>query len=589
MPRLTLRWKLLLFAVAIAVVPILVAGRTMIRIGEDELKSSANEQLLGVASELSREINDVFEGSWLGPLLLIRNAIDDDQLGVEEKIAILTLGISDIADIVALQITVDGADIPLIVTKDDFSKSLQAAGLDPLEVLRVSPEQVRALRESEIVVAEDAIYVPESDNWLATIVLPLRSRIAGADAVLSARIDLHRLWQIIYGNPFTKVGFLTVVDRKGREVLNAGQRDLSHHAMVADAMTLLSSSTRSLGVAPYARPDGEVMLGAYAFPRPFRWALLVELRQRDAYLAVEKMTRSLVLWGAAGLAVAVLGAIALAFGISRPILEIDRVAGEVAKGNFAVRVLRGVRLNDEIGDLARRMNAMIVGLAERLQLEKFVSLGTITAIRGAEQYGVRLGGARHRATMLFCDIRGYTAFAEQHEPDLVIDVLNFYFQHLAGLVKEHHGDIDKFVGDQILAVFAGEGGEGYAVRCALAMQAKMSELSADRPSWNLAVGVGINTGDVIMGAMGSVERMDYTVLGDAVNVAARLCSLAERGQSLVSQTTFEAIGEITDLRIEALAPIQLKGKRDPVQLYQVCPNPTVGLVAERDTCAVEAD
>ena len=97
MPRLTLRWKLLLFAVAIAVVPILVAARAMIRIGEDELKSSANEQLLGVATELTREINDMFERSWLGPLLLIRNAIDDERLGVQEKISLLTLGLSDIA------------------------------------------------------------------------------------------------------------------------------------------------------------------------------------------------------------------------------------------------------------------------------------------------------------------------------------------------------------------------------------------------------------------------------------------------------------------------------------------------------------
>ena len=138
MPRLTLRWKLLLFSVAIAVVPILVAARTMIRIGEDELKSSANEQLLGVATELTREVNDVFERSWLDPLILIRNAIDDDRLGVQEKIALLTLGLSNIPDIVALQITLEGADLPLLVTKDEFSQNLRTAGLDPLATLRTT-------------------------------------------------------------------------------------------------------------------------------------------------------------------------------------------------------------------------------------------------------------------------------------------------------------------------------------------------------------------------------------------------------------------------------------------------------------------
>ena len=147
----------------------------MIRIGEDELKSSANEQLLGVATELTREINDVFERSWLEPLLLIRNAIDDERLGVQEKIALLTLGLSNIPDIVALQITLDGADLPLLVTKDDFSQRLRDAGLDPLAVLRMPPDgsSRRSCRTGDLA-APDVIYIPETDDWLATIVLPLQ-------------------------------------------------------------------------------------------------------------------------------------------------------------------------------------------------------------------------------------------------------------------------------------------------------------------------------------------------------------------------------------------------------------------------------
>lgn len=579
MPRLTLRWKLLLFAVAIAVLPILVAARAMIRIGEDELKSSANDQLLGVASEVAREINDVVERSWLSQLTLIRNALDDDRLGVQEKIALLTLGISDIPDIVALQITLDASDLPLVVTQDGFSERLRAAGLDALEVLRVPPDEVRRRRESGEIFVEDATHVAATDDWLATVVLPLRSTMAGAAAILSARLDLQRLHEIVQSNPFTSTGVLTVVDRAGRDVFQAEPRDLRGYPIVAEALSLLTSTSRSLGVAPYARPDGEVMLGAYAFPRSPRWAILVERSQRDAYLAVEKMTRSLLLWGASGVALAVLGAAALALAISRPILEIDRVAGEVAKGNLAARVTRGTRLNDEIGDLARRMNRMIVGLTERFHLEKFVSGGTMAAIRLSEQAGVQLGGTRRRATMLFCDIRGYTTFAERHEPDLVVDVLNFYFKHLAGLVKEHGGDIDKFVGDQILAVFVGETAQHDAARCALAMQVKMTELGADRLSWNLGIGVGINTGDVVMGAMGSLERMDYTVLGDAVNLAARLCSRATRGQVLVSRATRDALDDPDDIWIEALAPMQLKGRRELVSVYEIRPVSLVRLAA----------
>ena len=218
---------------------------------------------------------------------------------------------------------------------------------------------------------------------------------------------------------------------------------------------MLAAGTPIISVEPYKRPDGEVMLGAFVFPRPFHWAILVEKRQRDAYLAVEKMLKSLGFWSLIGLAVAGLGAILLALRISRPILKIERVAAEVAKGNFGARV-QGVRSRDEVGDLAQRMNDMVVGLNERFHLAKFVSGGTMAAIKIADHQGVRLGGEKRLATMLFCDIRGYTSFAERHDPETVVEVLNLYFQHQADFVAEHHGDVDKFVGDQLVAVFQGE-------------------------------------------------------------------------------------------------------------------------------------
>src|SRR4051812_3102303 len=109
----------------------------MIRIAQDELKSSANGELAAVAEQLVSEINDRSERTWLAPLLLIRNALDDQRLGVQEKIALLTLGIADIPEFAALQITVEGAPVPVVVTNSLFSKRLATAGLDPLAVLRL--------------------------------------------------------------------------------------------------------------------------------------------------------------------------------------------------------------------------------------------------------------------------------------------------------------------------------------------------------------------------------------------------------------------------------------------------------------------
>jgi adenylate cyclase len=566
--RLNLRQKLLLFAVVIAILPLVVAGRTLIRIAQDELKSSANDQLVVTAQQLVGEINDLYERTWLAPLVLIRNALDDPQLGVEEKISLLTLGISDIPDIVALQVTVEGAALPVVVVKDDFAASLKEAGLDPLETLRVPVGLIETYREGGAAHVSEVRHIPQTDDWLATVVLPMQPMLGEGQTSFSARIDLNPLRRMIETDPFTRTGFITIVDASGHEIFGPARTDLTDHAIVAEAIGLLTAGTRLISVEPYRRPDGEVMLGAFAFPRPFEWAVLVEKRQRDAYLAIEKMLRSLGIWVIVGLAVAVAGAIALALRISRPILKIDRVAKEVAQGNFQARV-EGVRTRDEIGDLARRMNDMVVGLNERFQLAKFVSSGTLTAIKSADQEGIRLGGERRLVTMLFCDIRGYTAFSERHDPEVVVEVLNLYFQNLSELVVSHGGDIDKYVGDQIIAVFQGEEMVANAVRCALAMQRKMAALAGEHPDWHLAVGIGINTGEVILGAMGSRERMDYTVLGDHVNLAARLCAQAGPGQTLISASSQRAIAGSPEFAIAALAPIMLRGKREPVPVYEV--------------------
>ncbi len=566
--RLNLRTKLLLFAIVIAIVPLLVAGRTMIRIAQDELKSSANEQLVNTAQQLGAEIDDLYERTWLAPLVLIRNAVDDERLGVQEKISLLTLGIADIPDIVALQLTVEGAALPLVVVKDDFSAHLKAASLDPLEVLRVPASLIGALREKEDGYVSEVRHIPQTDDWLATVVLPLKTDFGGGRASLSARIDLERLRQFIQSHPFNRTGVVTIVDADGRKVFDPQQTDLGGWDIVAEATRMLAAGTPIISVEPYKRPDGEVMLGAFVFPRPFHWAILVEKRQRDAYLAVEKMLRSLGLWSLIGLAVAGAGAILLALRISRPILKIERVAAEVAKGNFEARV-QDVRSRDEVGDLARRMNDMVVGLNERFHLAKFVSGGTMAAIKVADQQGVRLGGEKRLATMLFCDIRGYTSFAERHDPETVVEVLNLYFQHQADFVAQHQGDVDKFVGDQLVAVFQGQDMVRHAVGCALAIQAKTDELGREHPDWDLDVGIGINTGEVIVGAMGSKDRMDYTVLGDHVNLAARLCSHAAPGQTLLAESAFREIADCPEFAADALAPIAVKGKREPVRVYQV--------------------
>ncbi len=132
------------------------------------------------------------------------------------------------------------------------------------------------------------------------------------------------------------------------------------------------------------------------------------------------------------------------------------------------------------------------------------------------------------------------------------------------IVEEHQGDVDKFIGDALVAVFEGDEMETRAVQCAVKITSAMQDLLMKFPDYNLHVGIGIASGEVVVGAMGARERMDFTVLGSTVNLSARLCSKADPGQVLLDQATRDASGDLDGVAFETLAPIALKGYADPV-------------------------
>ena len=292
-----------------------------------------------------------------------------------------------------------------------------------------------------------------------------------------------------------------------------------------------------------------------------RGAISVTLDTRAE--SVEFQTRkreSLLLSGVTVLVVLFLLFVGLRWTVLRPVKLIGEVADAVASGQLDVTV----ELNrvDEMGRLADQINEMTRGLRQRLELAKFVSDETFRTVEALED--IQRTGSRRRVTVLFSDIRGFTAFAEGHEPEAVVEMLNAYLQVQAEVVLKHGGDIDKFVGDELMARFDGEHHERRAVEAAVEITEVVTTLSRARQQHvsDIAVGVGVNSGDVIVGAMGAETRMDYTVIGDAVNLAARLCSAASRSEVIVSETTRASAGEVERVAFESMTPIALKGKSE---------------------------
>jgi adenylate cyclase len=204
----------------------------------------------------------------------------------------------------------------------------------------------------------------------------------------------------------------------------------------------------------------------------------------------------------------------------------------------------------------------------------------------AQQDGaVRVGGDRRPITVLFSDIRGFTAMSESMGPDAVARLLSEYFSEMVEVIFEHGGTLDKFIGDAIMALWGAPishtDDPDRALEAALAMQAAIAKLNAGwaeagRPE--IGVGIGINHGDVFAGNIGSLRRLEYTVLGDAVNVAARLCAEAAPGEILVTENFLSAVRR--QPAVEYLPQLALKGKSQVVQVYRVTEADRPG--AERD-------
>ncbi|HJX52306.1 MAG TPA: adenylate/guanylate cyclase domain-containing protein, partial [Polyangia bacterium] len=184
------------------------------------------------------------------------------------------------------------------------------------------------------------------------------------------------------------------------------------------------------------------------------------------------------------------------------------------------------------------------------------------------------GGALSEVTLLFSDIRGFTAMSEKREPPEIVRMLNEYFELMVDVVFKHEGTLDKFVGDEIIALFGAPvaipNAEKKAVECALDMMQVLSEFNRTRAAEGqeeIKIGIGINTGTVVTGAIGSSRALQYTAIGDAVNTASRLCSLAKAGEVLVSEGTYGKVGAAVSAT--ALPPVRVKGKADALRVWNI--------------------
>lgn len=217
---------------------------------------------------------------------------------------------------------------------------------------------------------------------------------------------------------------------------------------------------------------------------------------------------------------------------------------------------------------------------QRALLSRFFSQTVIDKIFSSKE-NIRLGGERREITVLFADLSGFTAMSENIEQEKVVEILNGYFSRITPIIFKHHGTLDKFMGDGLLAFFgapiSSEEDPMHAVQTAIEILSEIGKINHQNAKKNwptLHVSIGINTGEVVAGYIGSEDHLNYTVIGDAVNVAQRIETIADYDTILISEAVrskiMDNIDEIQGIRsLTPLAPQKLKGKEKSIQLYRI--------------------
>lgn len=421
---------------------------------------------------------------------------------------------------------------------------------------------------------------------------PVRAAGARVGAV-GARLDGRALAERVRETSRARFGReegIAVLDGEGRVLVgslgaaeDAGPRLFTAFGVTPEALAAPFVATTQLRDPT----SGEALVGTVRSLPARRWALVVQRPEAEAFESLGAAKRAFA-WLAGAVVVAALAAgAALGARATRPVLDLVRLVRAFGARRWAER--SPVRTGDELEELGHSLDDMATSLAAseveierraRVQADLSRYLPDAVAASIAASGGERelaLGGERRRVSVVFADVVGFTTYAERAAPDDVARLLNELFGVLTEVVFRHGGVVDKFMGDCVMAVFGatnepndGDDHARRAIRAAADMHRFVDAMAGaleDRSGFRVQLAVGVSTGEALAGNLGSSRRMEFTVIGDAVNVASRLEQLARGGQTLAVAATVEDAKDEAAFR--SLGPQPLRGKAEAVEIFEL--------------------
>lgn len=427
----------------------------------------------------------------------------------------------------------------------------------------------------------DAFSSAAYTSEVVILAVPVKDAAGTIVGAVTAVFDLRAvLEELVTGSRFNQSGYAVIVDGEGDVIAHPDRTRLGTNVQSYEAVqrAWATQGTGSLVARNHAGVERLFIYRALTNPSTTgrqKWVLLTEIDQAEELAVITSLQHELI----AGVVVLVLFGMVLAHQIARsvelPLASLRRFAARLGGGELEAHT--EVTGRDLAGSMAASLESMAAGLRERDRVKEVFGRYIATQVSEKILKGdVNLGGEARVVTILFSDIRNFTAMSEQMAPQQVVAFLNAYFSEMVDAVFEQGGVLDKFLGDGLMAVFGSLGDQPdhqlHAVRAALRMKALLGKINGERAVEGkppVAIGIGIHTAEVIVGNIGSTRRLEYTVIGDGVNTSSRVQALnKEFGTTiLITDTTFEAVKDVIESRQMPDTPI--RGKQHALRFYEV--------------------
>lgn len=467
-----------------------------------------------------------------------------------------------------------------------LASSLVKKGL--LEDLKKDPDFIERLREKKpFPVAsvsqgniEIQVATVDAEIPLMIIGFPLeRNDLGRVSAVMLTYLQLSRIQR-----SFNQVGSRRVflLDQKGgvlahpTESLMLEGRSLNQHPVYRSSQ----EQPDQQGSLIYEGNDAgtwTAFRGAFA-RTTFGPVVISEIADQAIKLPALEARRQSVRTAGLVISISLLFVFILSMTFSAPIERLAEFIREVGRGNYEISAQSKIRSNDELGLLAKTFDEMVLGLKERAKayavMRQALGASVIETLMNMKEE--ELGGQKKLVTVLFSDLRDFTKFSEGHSPEEVVTMLNEYFDVMVKVITDNGGWLDKFIGDAIMAVwgvpYPREGDDERALNAAIEMRIALAQLNERREARGLhalKIGIGLHTGEAIVGKIGATERANLTVIGDTVNQASRIEATTKAFGVDILVSNDLAVRVEKRFSVQHIGNAEVKGKTEPLRLFKL--------------------